>query len=241
MDALLSDVIEAHGGLGRWSEISSLTASLSIAGPIWAAKGWPNALIEETVEIDTHQERSVFTPFLAAEHRSVFEVAPQRVTIETIDGQQVDQRLDARAAFRSHTRATPWDEFHLGYFIGYAFWNYFTSPFLFARPGVEAKEIEPWEESGQVWRRLRVVFPKEIATHNPEQVFYYDADGLQRRMDYVTEILGSSLVAHYTSGHRTFDGIVIPTRRRVFRRNQDGTSNLNVPSIVIDVKDVDVR
>ncbi len=84
------------------------------------------------------------------------------------------------------------------------------------------------------------MFPKEIATHNPVQLFYYDLDCLQRRMDYVTEILGSSLVAHYTSAHRTFGGVVIPTRRRVFRRNQDGTSNLNVPSITIDIADVDV-
>ena len=35
-----------------------------------------------------------------------------------------------------------------------------------------------------------------------------------------------------------FGGIVTPTRRRVFRRNPDGTSNLNVPSITIDVDDV---
>jgi hypothetical protein len=240
MDALLSDVIDAHGGMARWSEINALTARLSIAGPIWASKGWRDALVNETVEIDTRNERSVFTPFLVENRRSVFDAGPQRVTIETTDGQKIEERVDARDAFRGHTRATPWDQFHLGYFVGYAFWNYFTTPFLFTWPGVEATEIEPWEESGQVWRRLRVVFPKEIATHNPVQLFYYDLDCLQRRMDYVTEILGSSLVAHYTSAHRTFGGVVIPTRRRVFRRNQDGTSNLNVPSITIDIADVDV-
>lgn len=237
----MSDVIDANGGLARWSEITGLTARLSIAGPIWAAKGWPDALIQETVEIDTRRERSVFTPFLAPDQRSVFEVAPERVTIESGDGREIDRRVDARAAFRTHTRATAWDALHLGYFIGYAFWDYFTTPFLFTRPGFQAREVEPWEESGQVWRRLRVVFPREIATHNPEQVFYFDGDGLQRRMDYVTEILGSSLVAHYTSGHRTFGGLLVPTRRRVFRRNQDGTANLNVPSITIDVTHVDVQ
>ena len=189
MDALLSDVIDAHGGMARWSEINALTARLSIAGPIWASKGWRDALVNETVEIDTRNERSVFTPFLVENRRSVFDAGPQRVTIETTDGQKIEERVDARDAFRGHTRATPWDQFHLGYFVGYAFWNYFTTPFLFTWPGVEATEIEPWEESGQVWRRLRVVFPKEIATHNPVQLFYYDLDCLQRRMDYVTEIL----------------------------------------------------
>ena len=69
-------------------------------------------------------------------------------------------------------------------------------------------------------------------------MFYFDADGLQRRMDYVTEILGSTLVGHYTAQHRSFGGLVVPTWRRVFRRNPDGTVNLNMPSITIDIEDV---
>jgi hypothetical protein len=103
---------------------------------------------------------------------------------------------------------------------------------------VETREIEPWHEAGQTWRRLHVTFPTSIATHNPQQVFYFDADGLQRRMDYVTEILGSTLVAHYTAQHRSFGGLVVPTWRRVFRRNPDGTVNLNMSSITIDIEDV---
>jgi hypothetical protein len=57
-------------------------------------------------------------------------------------------------------------------------------------------------------------------------------------MDYVTEILGSTLVGHYTAQHRSFGGLVVPTWRRVFRRNPDGTVNLNMPSISIDIEDV---
>jgi hypothetical protein len=60
-------------------------------------------------------------------------------------------------------------------------------------------------------------------------------------MDYVTEILGSTLVGHYASHHQIFGGLVVPTRRRVFRRNPDGTVNLNMPSITIDVQDVSVE
>jgi len=60
-------------------------------------------------------------------------------------------------------------------------------------------------------------------------------------MDYVTEILGATLVAHYTSRHQDLGGFIFPTRRRVFRRNPDGTSNLNIPSIAIDVKSVTVK
>jgi hypothetical protein len=60
MDALLSEVLKAHGGLERWSELSRITAQLSIGGPIWAAKGWSGALAQETVEIAPAQEPSGF-------------------------------------------------------------------------------------------------------------------------------------------------------------------------------------
>jgi hypothetical protein len=239
-DALVTKVLNAHGGLDRWTAIRRITAALSIGGPLWAAKGWPGALEHETVEIDTRREHSSFAPFTSRDRRMVFDGADESVAIETLDGRPVEHRAQARESFKGFTRATPWDQFHLGYFIGYAFWNYLTTPLLFTFPGVETEEIAPWREAGQRWRRLRVSFPPSLATHNPEQVFYFDEDGLQRRMDYVTEVLGSTLVAHYTGAHAAFDGLVMPTRRRVFRRNQDGTSNLNIPSITIDVGQVSV-
>lgn len=46
--------------------------------------------------------------------------------------------------------------------------------------------------------------PPQIATHNPDQVFYFDDLGIQRRMDYITEVNGSTLVGHYTSRYKTF-------------------------------------
>jgi hypothetical protein len=120
-------------------------------------------------------------------------------------------------------------------------WNYFTTPFLFTYPGVIATEIEPWHEAGQTWRRLHVRFPSSIATHSPEQVFYFDSAGVQRRMDYITEVLGSTLVGHYSGHYRSFDGLLVATRRRIFRRNPDNTVNLNQPSITLDIGNVELH
>ena len=53
-------------------------------------------------------------------------------------------------------------------------WNYLTEPFGFTYPGVQAREIEAWNEDGATWRRLAVTFPPSNANHNPGQVFYYD-------------------------------------------------------------------
>jgi hypothetical protein len=86
-----------------------------------------------------------------------------------------------------------------------------------------------------------VRFPASIATHNPEQVFYFDSMGLQRRMDYITEVLGSTLVGHYSGHYRSCEGLLVATRRRIFRRNPDNTVNLNQPSITLDIGNVELN
>ena len=52
-EGLVNFVLQAHGGLDLWSGLIKITARLSIAGPICAIKGWPDALVKETVEIET--------------------------------------------------------------------------------------------------------------------------------------------------------------------------------------------
>jgi hypothetical protein len=245
---LLERVVEASGGADLWSKTSTITVGISIGGPIWAAKGYADALQNLTVTLDTRRQRTVITSFttpdITMEYDNTRNTAlegvpttgqPQRVVLRDAQGHTVEERHDPRDAFTGMVRSSPWDTLHLGYFIGYALWNYFTTPVLFLRPDVTTEELEPWHEAGQTWRRLRVVYPSTLATHSREQTFYYDADFMQRRMDYVNEIMGSALVGHYTGHHRSFGGLVLPTRRRTFRRNPDGTTNLNLPSITVDI------
>jgi hypothetical protein len=105
VNELLDTVLRAHGGLDLWSGLTKITARVAIGGTIWAAKGWPNALAKETVEIDTRTERSVFSPFTQPDLRSIFEVGPERVTLESVTGNLVEQRLDARAGFKGFLRS----------------------------------------------------------------------------------------------------------------------------------------
>ena len=39
MNDLLNRVLEAHGGLDNWSQVSELTVRLSLGGPFWGWKG----------------------------------------------------------------------------------------------------------------------------------------------------------------------------------------------------------
>jgi hypothetical protein len=61
-----------------------------------------------------------------------------------------------------------------------------------------------------------------------------------RRLDYSVDILGSGPAVHYPSEYREFDGIMVPTRRRVYVRNPDGSPVLDSVSVAVDVDVTDV-
>ena len=62
--------------------------------------------------------------------------------------------------------------------------------------------------------------------------------GLLRRLDCTVDILGGGPAVHYPSRYREFDGIMVPTRRRVHVRDPDGSPVLDSVSVDIDVSDV---
>jgi hypothetical protein len=104
---------------------------------------------------------------------------------------------------------------------------------------VQTEEIEPWTEDGQTWRVLRVTYPADwIATHNPTELYYFDSNFMQRRTDYQPEVNGFDPAAHYQVTEKTFDGIVVPTQRRVLHRNDDRTSDRSRAKITLDISDV---
>ena len=231
MNKLAKQAIDAHGGLERWNRFTTLSAHLIQGGALWAAKGKAGVLVDPTVTIDLRDEKASHWPFGSPARRSRFE--PQRVAIEDMNGKALEELLQPRASFGGH--AATWTDLQLAYFAGYAMWTYLNIPFLLARPGVESEEVEPWEESGETWRRLKVHFPADIATHSAEQTLYLDEQGLLRRQDYNVEIDGTSGAAHYVYDHKEFSGIVFPTKRRVFRRQPDGHSTPEPLIISLDL------
>jgi hypothetical protein len=211
---LLGTAMEAHGGLERWSEIGSVRAGASITGAVWHLKGRPDVLKDVIITADTRHERLVMD-FPGQDRRSIFE--PKRVVIETEGGDLLEARDDPIAHFAGQTAETRWDDVDVAYFSGEALWTYLMTPFLFSEPGFSVnEEPEPWSEDEEQWRRLRVAFPEGIASHTREQLFYFGPDGLLRRHDYAVDILGGTTGANYALENRQVDGIVVPTRRRVY-------------------------
>ena len=188
MSDLKDVVIAAHGGLDRWKQLSEVRAHLLLGGVLWSVKKQDGVIKDSMVRVELHRQ---FASHYAFEKNGLrTSVTPDRAAIETAGGQVVAERSDPRAAFDGHVLDTPWDLLHLAYFHGYTMRNYLTTPFSFAEPGYLSEELEPWREDGQTWRPLKVTFPSHVATHCAQQVFYFDADGLLRRHDYIPDVIG---------------------------------------------------
>src|SRR5690348_16606278 len=108
MDKLLSQVIEAHGGLARWSAVTGLTAHMTIGGPFWAAKGQPAILGEQTVDLDARREHIGLTPFGGADWTLEFDAGPECVVVRDVEGDVVEERTDPRASFAGLGATSAW-------------------------------------------------------------------------------------------------------------------------------------
>jgi hypothetical protein len=235
MSDLLQRAVAAHGGLDRYNQFKTVSASVESGGALWSMKG--QAGTEGTrVTIDLHREHTSFALSRLPNQRVVF--TPQRVAIETNEGAVITERAHPRAAFAGHTLETPWDVLDRFYFSGYAMWTYLTVPFSLTWAGFEVAEIEPWQEQDEAWRRLAVRFPPSIASHSTKQTFYFGADGLLRRHDYVVEIAGNTPGAHYVSDYQDVSGLLVPTKRRVFIRQPDNTPARDTLVISIDLSEI---
>ena len=238
MSNLLTEAVEAHGGLDRWKQFGVLEANLSVGGAIWGFKGQPGLFDKATFEIDLRQERVTVDRFSGGE-RLFF--TPDRLMLETRDGRPLQSRDDPRAAFTGHGADTPWDRLHAAYFCSYALWTYLNSPFLYTQEGFETEEIDPWEEDGETWRRLKITFPPTVASHSRVQITHFGPDGLMRRHDYSVDVMGGATGANYAFDYRQFQGIKVPTRRRVYAYDQNLRKIPEPMLVAIDIDDVVFR
>lgn len=239
MTELVDEVLEAHGGLDTWRAIETITATGRFGG--FLSSRFPgNKMAHVDVSIETSRQHAVFTGFPGREQTMVFDRGDVR--LESNDGRVQAARPDARRAFTGPSRLRRnlrWDALDAGYFAGYAWWNYLTSPLLLTVEGVRTTEGAAWRERGQTWRTIEVEFPTELHTHSAQQTFYIDPAGLIRRHDYVAEPVGRwAHAAHYCDEHTEFDGLIFPTRRRVVPIGPRGRA-LPFPTLVsLDIEAV---
>lgn len=218
MTELLQIAVNAHGGMDRWNKVKAIKVAASITGAIWYVKGKPDVLKNVVLTAETRTER-VIVDFPGQDRRATFE--PERIVIETANGTLIEARDNPEKSFAGQVRETPWDDVQVIYFVGEALWTYLNTPFLYTYDGFKTEEVAPIQVDGETWRRLKVVFPESVKSHTREQISCFGPDGLLRRHDYTVDILGGATGLNYALDHRNVEGIVIPTRRRVYAYEGD--------------------
>ncbi len=227
---LVSEAIEAHGGAERWNGLVGIEVNLSAWGFLFTAKRRPT-LTRARVWASTRAPHIVLHDVPRPGQRSEL-LGEDEVRIVDAVGRTLDSRRSPRAAFRSLRRQLYWDALDFAYFGGYATWNYLTTPFLFLRPGFRFALLPPLQTGADKLERLEVVFPRDVPTHCPTQVFYFDSQRRLRRLDYRAEVVGGwANAAHLCASYRNFEGIEMPTSRRVRPRSFTGAP-LPFPTLV---------
>lgn len=237
MDRLVADIIDAHGGLDRWSALQFGEATIQTGGGLWGLKGLIQDRNPRRMTVSLHEERASLRPFGDPDWHTEF--TPERIAIVRSDGSVVKELARPRESFAGHGLETPWDPLHRAYFNGYAMWTYLTTPFLLTMDGVRTQEVEPWAEGADsTWRVLRVEFPDTIATHSRIQDFYFGNDLTLRRHDYNVDVAGGFAAAQIVHDYIVADGIRLPSKRRAFLRGPDLRPNMDILLVSIDISEV---
>jgi hypothetical protein len=240
-DDLLGRVIDAHGGLERFERLEAVRWRLRSGGALRAKRGM-QPVPDFTATLSLREPRTVLDPYPAPGLRGVFDHGLVRIE-DGATGDVIKDRPVARSAFGGlfNRRHAWWDELDFLYFAGYALWQYAVTPFVFTWPGVASREIEPWHEDGQTWRRLEVTFPRDWDVHCQVQRLAFDDRGRLRRQDYTAEIIGPwANAVHYASEHATIGDVVWPLRRRVHPRGPGGRPVRAVTLVGLDLDAVEV-
>jgi hypothetical protein len=195
-----------------------VTVAALITGAIWFVKSKGDVLKNVVLTIDTTKE-CLTVDFPGQDKRFIFE--PERVVIEAVDGTVIEARDNPERSFVGQQRETPWDDVHVAYFVGEALWTYLNTPFLYTHDGFVTEETSSIEVEGETWRRLKVTFPDNVKSHTREQISCFGPDGLLRRHDYTVDILGGATGLNYATDYRDVDGIIFPTKRRIYAYEGD--------------------
>jgi hypothetical protein len=173
---------------------------------------------ERSIDHETREEH-LTVDFPGQDKRAIFQ--PDRIVIETARGTLIEARDDPEKSFEGQQRETPWDDIDVTYFVGESLWTYLNTPFLYTHEGFATQEIPSIQVDGEAWRRLKVTFPDNVKSHTREQISCFGPDGLLRRHDYTVDILGGATGLNYASDYRDVDGIIVPTKRRVYAYEGD--------------------
>lgn len=224
---LVSHVLKAHGGQDRWQGKKAFSAHVSISGAMLpppdgrppgcapyvaigayrlptTPRGRPTTR-ELVIEGDTRLPH--LKMFGSSDPTRYAVYTPNRVEFRTMSHALLDALDDPIEALAARPPGQPLRQMERVFLFGACVWSAIVAPFLLDAPDVTVRE-----EPG---RLLHVEFPDRIDPLAPKRVLHVTKDGLIERYDYELRYLYPSPLTDTASAHTAFDGIVVPTLRRM--------------------------
>jgi hypothetical protein len=234
--ALLKNALRTSGGLDLWRLTKRFTVHMSITGLLCTEKCSTANLKELVIEGSTHSQELEITGFSRSDTRALYR--PDWVALEAQDARGIVERRGSPEEFRQGLQSGTWDELQLAHYCGYLIWNYMVTPFILADLDVETKERRRGGMRGERLRRLEVTFPARVVTHAARQSFYFEREGLLRRLDYPAPHENDTQIAQMFSGHQRFSGVLVPTLCRLLPVGADSVPVANRTLLDLEIFDV---
>ena len=198
--------LKAYGGATVWKDAIAVDSTVTVGGLLFQLKGI-NIPPHARITLDVRRPHTVIDPVDEAGDSGVLDGFS--VMIVSPSGRILEQRADAREHLQNASVTTKWDRLNLVYFLGYAFWGYYSLPYQLMRTDIE------WTELGD--GLLQADYGTNLPVHSRIQRFWFDKTaGLLRRNDYTPAAAArDARAAHIIFQHGVSNGIPFPSKRRV--------------------------
>jgi hypothetical protein len=198
--------VKAYGGEAMWRGATTVESTVTVGGLLFQLKGAsipPHAKIT----VDVRRPHTVIDPVDDSGDTGVLDGFS--VMIVAPSGKVVEQRADAREHLQNASISTSWDRLNLVYFLGYAFWGYYTLPYQLLRSDIEWTELHDG--------LLQADYGTNLPVHSRIQRFWFDKkSGLLRRNDYTPVAAArDARAANVVFEHGVSTDIAYTSKRRV--------------------------
>jgi len=220
--------LKAYGGEAVWKAATAVESTVTVGGLLFELKGI-NIPPHARITVDVQHPHTVIDPVDEAGDIGVLDGFS--VMVMAPGGRILEQRADAREHLHNASLTTRWDLLNLVYFLGYAFWGYYTLPYQLTRTDIEWTELSDGV--------LQADYGTNLPVHSRIQRFWFDrSTGLLRRNDYTpVAATPSARVANVVFEHGMSSGIPYTSKRRVKMSLQQYGWVLPAPDfITIDVE-----
>jgi len=198
--------LEAYGGDAVWKAATTVESTVTVGGLLFQLKGI-NIPAHARITVDVQRPHTVIDP--VDESGDVGVLDGFSVMIKAPDGKVLEERANAREHLQNASVTDKWDRLNLLYFLGYAFWGYYTLPYQLTRTDIEWTELRDG--------LLQADFGTNLPVHSRLQRFWFDRNtGLLKRNDYTpVAATPSAQVANVVFEHGESNGVRYTSKRRV--------------------------